>query len=282
VVSFSTYSPGVAIGTRALRDIDRSMATSQNRLATGLKVASSSDDPRIYAIASTIRSETTSANASRDQLGVSASKATVASFSLQAVGSILSMISSEVSSAIGASASSKASAQSRISLLKDQLREVVATASYGGSNWLDGSTTSVSAGGMTFSLAGMDLSDTSGTGILDKAGTAYTGASILMLDVTSLSDTDLGKVLTDVATAARSVSTAASRVGAIESAFDSQSDFLATIVGIKEQAVADLTQSDDEEELSRMVALETRRQYILDMLASVRESQRNILMLFDN
>lgn len=282
MVSVNSFNSATSAGLRALREIDRGMQVSQQRIATGLKVSSSSDDPFAWATANVMRSEISQANASRDALAGAATMATIASGSLGAIRELVGMMADEVAGAVGQDSAGKAAAHERIALLQDQMRQVVSSTYHDGGQWLDGSTTSVSAGGLTMDLTGVAMHTSDGTGALDRAGTAFAGASVLTLNVAMLSDSDLSKVLTDLGDTSDAVDAASSRIGSLESMFDGQSDFLATIVGINEKATAELTEADPDEEAAKIAALAVRRQYVMEMLASVRESQRNILLLFQN
>ena len=168
----SNYGAQVALQTlnATTRDLDKS----QNRISTGLKIASASDDSAIYSIAQTLRSQNTALDAVTNSLNRGKSTADVASAAGASISDLLTQIQQTVVSASDTSLdqASRNSYQQKYASLASQISTYVTNASFNGVNLLDGTTSTYSAlanadGTQAIKVAGQNL----------KLATGYTGGS---------------------------------------------------------------------------------------------------------
>ncbi len=165
---------GAQIALQTLNATSRDLSTTQNRISTGLKIASAADDSAIYSIAQTLRSQNTALEAVTNSLNRGKSTVDVANAAGSAISDLLTQIQSTVVAASDTSldASSRASYQQKYSSLSAQISTYINNANFNGVNLLDGTTSSYTAlanadGTQTIKVAGQNL----------KLATGYTGGS---------------------------------------------------------------------------------------------------------
>jgi flagellin len=172
---------------QTLSMVNKNLATTQSRIATGQKVATAADNAAYWSIATTMRSDTGALGAVQEALGLGAAKVDTAYAGMEAAINVVKEIKNKLVTAQEPSAD-KAKIQGEITQLQDQLEGIVKSASFSGENWLTGdagvTTTktvvgsfvrdasgNVSVGTIDYSLnASTILVDSSGNdgGLLDK------------------------------------------------------------------------------------------------------------------
>ena len=195
---------------QTLSATNKNLATTQGRIATGMRVAEASDNAAYWSIATTMRSDNKANSVVQDALGLGAAKVDTAYAGMKSAIEVVDKIKEKVLLAKATdSATERAKIQGEIATYQAQLKDNIAGASYAGSNLLqtDGSVatsklsviTSYNRGAnnavttgtidVTFSTTRLiDSNPTAATarnGILDKVSTV-SQRSILNLDVTKL------------------------------------------------------------------------------------------------
>ena len=163
---------GAQVALQTLNATNTALNTSQNRISTGLKVASASDDSAVYAIAQNLRSQNTALDTVTASLNRGISTTGVASTAGSAISDLLTQVQSTVLAASDTSLdpSSRAAYQQKYQSLTSQISTYIKNAAFNGVNLLDGSTANYSAlanadGTSTISVAGQNLKlATSATG----------------------------------------------------------------------------------------------------------------------
>ena len=210
---------------QTLTQTNKSMAVTQNRISTGYRVATASDNAAYWSIATTMRSDNKALSTVQDALGLGAAQVDIAYTGMDSAKDILDEIKVKLVAAKQPGVD-KAKIQSEISQLQDQLTGIGSGAVFSGSNWLsvDSSSNnysgvqkvvssfsrtgdgSISIGTIDIALAGISLFDASATeGGLVDAGVALTDDGGLQ-DVTTSAGDGLGAaanvvLFTDVNTA---------------------------------------------------------------------------------
>ena len=166
---------GAQVALQTLNATNKALDTSQNRISTGLRVASAADDSAVYAIAQNLRSQNTALDTVTASLQRGVSTTGVASTAGSAISDLLTQVQSTVLAASDTSldASSRAAYQQKYQSLTSQISTYIKNASFNGVNLLDGSTANYSAlanadGTSTISVSGQNL----------KLATSATGGSI--------------------------------------------------------------------------------------------------------
>ena len=235
---------------QTLSATNKNLATTQGRIATGMRVAEASDNAAYWSIATTMRSDNKANSVVQDALGLGAAKVDTAYAGMKSAIEVVDKIKEKVLLAKATdSATERAKIQGEIATYQAQLKDNIAGASYAGSNLLkNGATTdptklsvitsynrgagnAVTTGTIDIAFTATRLIDSAatgtpvvGTGILDKAG-GRSDVSILNLNITG---TNLsGIVPKDAAGAAIPTPTEADKFDAlltdIESALGSMS-----------------------------------------------------------
>ena len=186
---------------QSLAATQKSLASVQNEISTGLAVSSAEDNAAYYSIAQTMRTSVSNLSAVSSSLNLGSSVVSTATAATGQVTSILQSISADLVTAksnVG-NATTQSYLNTAITALNQQLGSIVSSASFNGTNLLDGSSgSSVSfVSGITGSGANTSISsltiDTSGTnlngavysGVDTSINAALTAASTLVQDQTA-------------------------------------------------------------------------------------------------
>ncbi|WP_109317489.1 flagellin [Pseudovibrio ascidiaceicola] len=180
------------VALTTLRGINDSMATTQNRISTGMRVADASDNAAYWSIATTMKSDNSALSAVRDSLGLGAATVDVAFTALDQAEGIVDQIKSKLTAATNG-ALDPGKIQSDVSQLQEQLKTIASSASFSGENWLqqDMATATLSkeiAGGFTRNAAGnteiQNISvDTTSAVLIDTRATAADNTGLLSRNI---------------------------------------------------------------------------------------------------
>ncbi len=161
----------------------KSLADVQNQISTGLSVSSAKDNAAYFSIAQTMRTSVSNLSAVSSSLNLGSSVVSTATAATNQITSILQQISSNLVTAKSnlGNTTTQSYLQTAITALNQQLASIVSSASFNGTNLLDGSAgASVSfVSGITGSGANTNVNsltiNTSGTNL---NGSAYTGTDV--------------------------------------------------------------------------------------------------------
>jgi flagellin len=131
---------------KTLQMTNKSLDQTENRISTGYKVATASDNAAYWSIATTMRSDNKALSTVQDALGLGAATVDVAYTAMDSVKDVLDQIKTKLVSATQPGVD-KAKIQSDITELKNQIKTYATSASFSGNNWLsvDSSASSYSA-----------------------------------------------------------------------------------------------------------------------------------------
>ncbi|WP_274425767.1 flagellin N-terminal helical domain-containing protein [Chelativorans sp. YIM 93263] len=290
---------------QTLNSISKDLATTQNRISTGLRVNEASDNAAYWSIATTMRSDNKANSVVQDALGLAAGKVDTAYTAMDSAKDVVDQIKEKVLLAKTSSEEDRTKIQSEITALQAQLTEA-AGASYAGTSLLTtdstgtatefsvissynrDSTGAVTTGQISVTLDDVRLIDSGGAnaGILDTefttTGAGAATASVMTLDVTTagLDDTDFNDMLTGIETALSDVATGASSLGAAKARIDLQNDFTEKLMDAIDRGVGQLVDADMNEESTRLSALQTQQQLGIQALSIANSNAQNILSLF--
>jgi flagellin len=131
---------------KTLQMTNKSLDQTENRISTGYKVATASDNAAYWSIATTMRSDNKALSTVQDALGLGAATVDVAYTAMDSVKDVLDQIKTKLVSASQPGVD-KSKIQSDISELQKQLQTYASSASFSGNNWLsvDSSSSSYNA-----------------------------------------------------------------------------------------------------------------------------------------
>jgi flagellin len=296
---------------QTLNQTNKELLTTQNRISTGLRVASASDNASYWSIATTMRSDKQSLSTVSDALGLGSATADIAAKGIESAITVAGQLKDKLLAARQPGVD-RTKIQSEITQLQSSLSEIVNGASFNGQNWLTGDSTdtdamtrtlvasfsrdssgAISVGTISVDLTKTLLVDTAAaaadkTGALDTQHTTTNGGTdytVLDLDISALTDSpddlgDLEEMLTTVDTALTSMTDAASSLGAVKTRIDIQKDFSASLMDAIDKGVSQLVDADMNEESTRLQALQVRQQLGIQALSIANQSAQSILSLF--
>lgn len=290
-----------------LQATNKDLLQTQNRISTGQKVSTAADNAGYWAIATTMRSDNKALSTVQDALGLGASKLDVAYTATNSAIETADEIKKKLVAAKEPGVD-RATIQTEIKALQDQLKSIGSNASFSGENWLsvDSSATSysstrsivdsftraadgsVSVGTIDVDLTKTALFDSNGNiGILDTkrdaAGAASTGTSdksIVDLDISSATDADLDKFIAGTDAAIKEMTTAATQLGAAKNRVSLQQSFVSALSSAIDRGVSTLVDADMNEESTRLQALQVKQQLGVQALSIANSSGQSILSLF--
>jgi flagellin len=305
---------------QTLRDINGKMETTQQRISSGYRVETASDNAAYWSIATTMRSDNKALSTVQDALGLGAAKTDTAYTGLETAIDVITEIKAKLVAAREPGVD-KNKINEELRELKNQLGSIAESASFSGENWLFNDTAyppttvemvgsfnrasdgTVAVETLEFDTATSTLIDinNAGQGILTRdttvtvaVGTGTTSATYFLLDsgsTTAASGTEitLSMTTTDVEVSGmisavdamlQTLTDSASTLGSINMRIDMQDDFVATLRDVIDKGIGRLVDADMNEESTRLKALQTQQQLGIQALSIANSNAENILQLF--
>ncbi|MCQ2005333.1 flagellin [Rhizobium sp. NRK18] len=303
-----------------MRSIDKSLEQTENRISSGYRVESASDNAAYWSIATTMRSDNKALSTVEDALGLGAAKADTAYTAMDSAINVVSEIKAKLVAAREPGVD-KEKINSELTELKAQLSSISQSASFSGENWLYNDTTtapgtkemvgsfirstdgSVSIQTISFDTSTSTLVDTNdaGDGLLTKdytatipSGTGTTTVQYFLIDAssstsaagsevvlyTTSSDTDVEGMISAVDAMLSDMTDSAASLGATKSRIDMQSEFVKDLMDVIDTGVGRLVDADMNEESTKLKALQTQQQLGVQSLSIANSNSENILSLF--
>jgi flagellin len=128
---------------QTLRTVNAGLATTQNRISTGYRVSTASDNAAYWSIATTMRSDNMALSAVQDALGLGAATIDTMYTGLNGTVSVVSQINAKLVAARTPGVD-RAKIQSEITELQKQLKNTADSAVFNGENWISVDSTSAS------------------------------------------------------------------------------------------------------------------------------------------
>ena len=275
---------------QTLRTISNDMATTQDRISTGLKVGAASDNAAYWSIATTMRSDNEALGAVQDALGLGAAKVDTAYAGMEAAIDVVKEIKNKYVAATEQGVD-RTKVQEEIDQLKAQLISIAEGASFNGENWLMNDLTEANktvVSGFVRTDAGTSVKTTaytlSATNVLFE-GAAGTGGilgatyALAAMDATT-TDATIATNLSTVETALTAMASAGAKLGSISMRIGLQEDFVGKLSDSLEKGVGRLVDADMNEESTKLKALQTQQQLAIQALSIANSDSQNILSLF--
>ncbi|TYL87359.1 flagellin [Bradyrhizobium cytisi] len=286
---------------QTLRNVSSSLQTTENRISTGQRVATASDNAAYWSIATSMRADNAALSAVSDSLGLSAATVDTEYTALTAVvgdntGGLTKLQALLVEAKTAGIDRTKI--QADITQIQQQMQGTAAAATFNGVNWLSTTTATPATfdlvssfsrvggtptiGSITLTISNYSLYTSSTTGILD---TVSGGASVNTIDISTLTDsaadqTTLSGYITKVTAAINSVASAAADLGAVKNRIATNTDFVKTLMDSVTRGVGQLVDADMNAESTRLQALQTQQQLGVQALSIANQNSQSILSLF--
>jgi flagellin len=289
---------------QTLTTINKNMETTQNRISTGYRVATASDNAAYWSIATTMRSDNKALSAVDDALGLGAATVDVAYTAMESAIDVMDEIKAKVVAA-GTPGIDRGKIQDEITELQNQLVSIADSASFNEENWLkadpatDNMTKSIvssfsrgAAGAVSIDTTDVDITATilydtaTDTGILDTDRTVgATTIAVEDIDISALTDSAADLVTIEeyvgvIDAAVSAMTDAATNLGAVKNRVDLQQDFVSNLMDAIDRGIGQLVDADMNEESTRLQALQVQQQLGIQALSIANSNSQNILSLF--
>lgn len=273
-LSVNTNQPAL-IALQNLNKTNDDMQMTQTHINTGQSISTPKDNAAVWSIAQSQRADQSALGSVKMSLDRATSIADVALAAGQSVMDLLSQMREKVISAkdTSLSTSSRQSLNADFQGLLANLSKVVSTASFDGSNLLDGSQTA----NMTF-LADADAAQA----ITLSLQNLSVGGPINTLTTTDdiLTPTNAAGVLTRLDTTMSSVTQALGNLGTQAKQIDAHNTFVSKLSDVLETGVGNLVDADLAKESARLQALQVKQQLGAQALSIANNAPQIILSLF--
>ncbi|MCG2640754.1 flagellin [Bradyrhizobium sp. CCBAU 11434] len=286
---------------QTLRNVSSSLQTTENRISTGQRVATASDNAAYWSIATSMRADNAALSAVSDSLGLSAATVDTEYTALTAVvgdstGGLTKLQALLVEAKTAGIDRTKI--QADITQIQQQMKGTANAATFNGVNWLSTTTATPATfdlvssfsrvggtptiGSITLTISNYSLYTSSTSGILDKVSA---GASVDTISISTLTDsaadqTTLDGYIAQVTTAINSVASAAADLGAVKNRIATNTDFVKTLMDSVNRGVGQLVDADMNAESTRLQALQTQQQLGVQALSIANQNSQSILSLF--
>jgi len=265
---------GALVALQNLNSTSNALSVTQNRINTGMKVASAKDNGAVWAIAQGQRATANSLNAVKDSLQRSQSTIDVAIAAGETVSDLLSQMKEKALAASDTSldTASRDALNEDFKALRDQLQKAVDNADFNGTNLIENGASDIAAlanadGSSSITVAAEDLS-LGGTnvtvGATDTIGTSTLASAMISTLQTSIDNT----------------SAALARLGTGSTSLGSHLTFVSKLQDTLEAGVGNLVDADLAKESARLQALQTKQQLGIQALAIANSSTSSLLGLF--
>ena len=286
---------------QTLRSVSSQLSTTQNRISTGQRVSTASDNAAYWSIATSMRADNAALSAVSDSLGLSAATVDTEYTALTAVvgdstGGLTKLQALLVEAKTAGIDRTKI--QADITQIQQQMKGTANAATFNGVNWLSATATTPATfnlvssysrvggtptiGSIGLTIANYSLYTSTQSGILD---TVSGGASVDTIGIAALTDsaadqTTLDGYIAQVTTAINSVSSAAADLGAVKNRISTNTDFVKTLMDSVDRGVGQLVDADMNAESTRLQALQTQQQLGVQALSIANQNSQSILSLF--
>jgi flagellin len=287
---------------QTLRTVSQNMQTTENRISTGQRVATASDNSAYWSIATSMRADNAALSAVSDSLGLSAATVDTQYTALTAVlgsdgNSGLNKLEALLVEAKTAGID-RTKIQSEITQIQQDMKNTAASATFNGVNWLSTTAATPTTVNLVSSfsrvgaiptintipvtVANYSLYTSTQTGILDTVSGA---ASIDTINIGALTDsaadqTKLDGFIAQVTAGINTVSGAAADLGAIKNRIANNTNFVKSLMDSVTRGIGQLVDADMNAESTRLQALQVQQQLGTQALSIANQNSQSILALF--
>jgi len=286
---------------QTLRNVSASLQTTENRISTGQRVSTASDNSAYWSIATSMRADNAALSAVSDSLGLSAATVDTEYTALNKVigdqNSGLTKLQALLVEAKTAGID-RTKIQAEITQIQQDMKNVANAATFNGVNWLStnastpttvnlvssfsrvGGTPTINT--ITVTVANYSLYTSTTAGILD---TVTGSASVDTINIGALTDsaadqTTLDGYIAQVTAAIGTVASGAANLGAIKNRISNNSEFVKSLMDSVDRGIGQLVDADMNQESTRLAALQVQQQLGVQALSIANNNSQSILSLF--
>ena len=262
-----------------LKDVNRGLNQTQDRVSTGLKVASGKDNAAYFAVSETMKGDSGMFKAINE--GMTATKNSVATARLGA--ETVSDIAQQMVERIAFAQSdgiNKQDVQDELVALAKNMQSAIDQATFNGDNLVDG--VQAAAGPVTV-VNGVSRDATGAFGVTSSTFNAVDlqaiQTTLAAINVTDSATTMDAKLIAAEGELGKAIS-AATSLGITENTIDGQMQFIDSLTDTLDSGVSSMVDADMEEEAARLQAYQVQQQLATQSLSIANQAPQNILSLF--
>jgi flagellin len=270
----------------ALQNINTQLGTTQNALASGLKVSSAIDDAVKYFESQSLDNRANDLSTRKDAIDQGVSSVTAATQGIQSAITILQQLQGLVQSAKTETTAQRSAAGTQFGTLAKQLNQLLNDSSYQGLNLINSTGSNLKlqfsqSTASTFSIVGQNLlvSKSFTAGVLaSKLATTFAGSHGFSGVSNSTSKFDLiyAALNNTISKFQAAAQTLGSNVSFLQTRLTFTEQYITTLQG----GASKLTVADVNEESTNLVTLQTRQQLAIQSLSIATQSEQSVLRLF--
>jgi len=272
----------------ALQNINSQLGITQGHLATGLAVASATDDAVKYFQSQQLTNRANDLSARKSQIDQGIQSLTAATNGISSAISILQQMEGIVNGASTQTTAQRASAATQFNTLGQQLSTLLNDASYQGLNLINSTASNLT---LQFSLTSTSTLKITGQNLLfSKLVTGGKGVGVGSKASTTLITVKFSNVSNKISkftaiynalqTAVFKAQAAAQTLGTNVNFLQTRMSFTQAYMTTLNQGSSDLTVADVNQESTNLVTLQTRQQLALESLSIATSSEQSVLRLF--
>jgi flagellin len=274
-MSFSVNTnAGALVALQNLSTTQSQLTTTQNRINTGLKVASAKDNAAIFGIAQNQRATSNSLNSVISSLQRGQSTVDVALSAGSSVSDLLNQMKEKALAAVDVTldTTSRAALNNEFISLRNQITTVTSNAVFNGANLIDSGTTQLQA-----------LANESGSQVISVAHQSLSlgGANVTVTAAASIGTTAAASIQIAALNASiANVSSALGKLGTGSKALASHQTFITNLQNSIDVGIGNLVDADLAKESANLQALQTKQQLGIQALSIANQSSSILLGLF--
>lgn len=226
---------GAMAALQSLNQTNKSLATTQSRINTGMSVASTKDDSAAFAVAQTLRGDLGGLKSVGSSLSRAKSTVDVAVAGAEQISDLVNQMKAKAieASDAGLDSASRDSLAADFDGLKEQIETVIDSSEFNGTNLLKAASGSVSALQSTDMAADtLDVANQDFTAIVTAIGTTFTSAAT--------AETMVGTLETQ----ATAINDKMSTLGAASRKIEGQQSFVSKLSDVIESGIGNLVDAD--------------------------------------
>lgn len=262
---------GAMAALQSLNATNKALGTTQNRINTGMNVASTKDDSAAFTIAQTLRGDLGGLKSVSSSLSRAKSTVDVATAGAEQVSDLVNQMKAKAVEASdeGLDTDSRDAIGKDFDALKEQINTIIDSSEFNGTNLLKASSGDVKALQSTDTAATtLDVDNQDFTAIVTAIGTTFTDAATAKTMVDTLD------------TQAKAINGKLSTLGAASRKIDGQASFVGKLSDVIESGIGNLVDADLAKESAKLQALQVKQQLGVQALSIANQAPQTITSLF--
>ncbi|KAF0674638.1 flagellin N-terminal helical domain-containing protein [Profundibacterium mesophilum] len=261
-----------------LRNINSNLSNTQDRISSGLKVASGKDNAAYFSISETMKGDSGMTKAVNEGLTLTKNVVSTGRLGAETVSDLAEQFVERVAFAQGEGVD-RAEVQKELTALADRMDATISQSTFNGSSMFSatvGDTITAVTGITRDGTGAFQAPTTMDFAKVDLQAVATAMRAIDVTDETITIQADLVEAESQLATAID----AATTLGVSEKTIETQQDFLTALSDKLDSGIGSMVDADMEEEAARLQSLQVQQQLSTQALSIANQAPQNILSLF--